>query len=257
MPEMEQPSFLFGTMHVKDQRAFRYQQQVYECIRQCDAFALEFDLREADAGATANMMDLPAGMSLQSLLRPKHYKKLRKIFKKSTGIDLAFFNHSQPILITNLLTESILSSDKAIVLDHQLWQYASQLEKLTLGIESFEEQMQILQQISIEDQLKSLVSAAKNFKRFRHQILRMTDLYAEGNIQKLHKSARKSLKGMRRLMLYDRNERMAERIALLAGEQSICVAIGAGHLAGKKGVLSLLKQRGACLRPIPLSPADN
>ncbi|MEM9919598.1 MAG: TraB/GumN family protein [Bacteroidota bacterium] len=249
-PGLEKPSYLFGTMHVKDQRAFHFQEEVYRCIDECDAFALEFDLKEANASATAEAMDLASGQKLSTLLSERHFAKLQKLFAKLTGMDLMLFDSSQPLLVTNLLTESILSKDRAVVLDHQLWQYATEQEKLTLGIESFEEQLAILGQIPLEIQLKSLISVAKNFKKFRKHILKMTALYEEGDIHKLHKSSRKSLKGLRKLMLYDRNERMAERIYRLASEQSVCAAIGAGHLGGKKGVVKLLKAQGCKLKPI-------
>jgi uncharacterized protein YbaP (TraB family) len=43
---------------------------------------------------------------------------------------------------------------------------------------------------------------------------------------------------------------MAERIIKLSADQSLFTAIGAGHLAGKKGVLRLLKKAGLKVVPI-------
>ena len=85
-----------------------------------------------------------------------------------------------------------------------------------------------------------------------YEIRKMTRQYEEANIQQLYKSVRKSAKGLRKLLLYNRNIIMADRIAEMAAEQSICVAIGAGHLGGSKGVLRLLKQRGLKLSPVQL-----
>lgn len=243
-------SYLFGTMHVKDDRAFRHQEKVYGAMDQCDAFATEFNLEEMAQNAGAGIMDLADGQSLAELLPPKAYKKVNKYFQKVTGLELSHFDNAQPILITNLISERILSEDNAMVLDHQLWEYARQQDKILLGIESFEEQMQILAKIPLDYQVKNLTWIAKNFKRFRRQLLKMTELYAEGNLQQLHKSAKKSLKGLRKLLLYDRNYIMAERIGAMIQEQTLCSAIGAGHLGGKKGVLRLLKQQGLVVKPV-------
>ena len=78
----------------------------------------------------------------------------------------------------------------------------------------------------------------------------MAALYEQADIQKLYKVARRSTKGSRRLLLFDRNVIMARRIADLSQEMTLCAAIGAGHLAGKKGVLQLLKSAGFAVKPV-------
>ena len=247
-----EPSYLFGTMHVRDQRAFYYKELVESKILECEAFAAEMNLEEIDQAAMANSMDLPDGQTLRLLLKPKNYKKIDKLFQSQMGIPLSHFDTSQPLLITNILTERLLNAEMPLSLDATLQQFARQNEKITLGIETFDEQLEILSKISLEYQLKSLIWIAKNFKRFRKQLLKMTDLYATADIQRLFQSAKKNAKGMRKALLYDRNTIMAERISKMAKEQSIFVAIGAGHLGGKKGVLRLLKLKGLKIKPVPL-----
>lgn len=249
-PGMPGPSYVFGTMHVKDQRAFYALEKVYECIRQCDSFATEFNLEEAMHKTGAELMDLPEGQLLSEILGPKLFKKMEKVFHKCTGHDLSFFETCQPILISNLISESILSKDMPHSLDQTLWNFARSQNKITLGVETFEEQIEILHKIPMEFQRKSLATIAKNFKAFRKQLLKMTALYMEADLNKLHRSARKSVGGMRKLMLYDRNVKMAERILRMAKEQTLFAAIGAGHLGGKKGVLRLFKQQG--IKPMPV-----
>jgi uncharacterized protein YbaP (TraB family) len=69
-------------------------------------------------------------------------------------------------------------------------------------------------------------------------------------VQQLYKMVKKNSKGMRPLMLYRRNEVMAERIGALVQEQRVFAAIGAAHLGGGKGVLRLLKKQGLTLHPV-------
>ena len=147
--DYKQPSYVFGTMHVKDARAFKYESIVLKKIEECDAFAAEFNLEEARLKANANSMDLPEGMQLDEMMSPKAYQRVRKMFQKQTGLELAFFNKSQPLVITNLLTESILSAEMPFSLDEHLFRHAKQLDKIRLGVETFEEQLEILKKISI------------------------------------------------------------------------------------------------------------
>ncbi len=246
------PSYVFGTMHVRDQRAFKYKELVENKILECDAFAAEMNLEEVDQMFMAESMDLPEGQTLSSVLKPKIYEKTDKIFQKVVGVPLSYFERSQPLLISNIITERLLSSDMPLSLDATLYQFAVQNEKITLGIESFQEQVEILGKISLDFQIRSLNWMAKNFKQFRKLLMKMTTDYETSDIQKLYKSTKKQAKGLRKVLLYNRNQLMAQRIADMAREQSIFVAIGAGHLGGQKGVLRLLKLQGFKLRPVLL-----
>ncbi|MEM6966393.1 MAG: TraB/GumN family protein [Bacteroidota bacterium] len=249
-PQFDGVSYLFGTMHVSDERAFRYVDIVKEKIDNCDAFALEFNLDAAALGITNEAMNLPAGTTLESLIPAKKFEKINKRFEGLTGYDLRMFNQSIPMQITNMMAGIVLSNDRLKSLDETLFQYAKEQDKLLLGIETFEEQLNILGKIPIENQLKSMLKVFKNFPKFRKQVIKMTQLYESGNITQLYKSTKKSIGGERQLLLYDRNEIMADRVSKMINEQTVVGAIGAAHLSGKKGVLRLLKRKGIQVKPV-------
>lgn len=243
-------SYLFGTMHVRDRRAFRLLSPVQECILSCEAFATEFHLEEATAQPDLHLLHLPPGQTLDQLVPPRRYVKLRRILHRATGLDLDRLRDKQPIIIANMVDEAMLMRDMPFALDEMLWLFARRHDKLLLGIETYQEQISVVQQISLQEQLKGLLTMSRHISRHRRHLLHMTDLYEEGNIQQLYQSARRGAQGLRKLMLYNRNVRMADRIAASAREQTTLFAIGAGHLAGGKGVLRLLKQRKLHLRPL-------
>ena len=247
-----EPSYVFGTMHVRDQRAFGFLEKVYAKIDACQSFATEFNLEEMNRQVTADTMDLPEGQSLPDLLSPKQYQKVDKVFQKVTGLPLDAFAHSRPFMITSLISEAVLSKDMPFSLDESLWRYAKEKEKVLLGLETYQQQIEIIKNLPIETQVKSLVSLARNFKKFRKQLLEMTESYAEADLQKLYQEARKNARGMRKILLYNRNVVMAEKIRDIMQEQSLCAAIGAGHLGGKRGVLRLLKGMGYRVKPVAL-----
>jgi uncharacterized protein YbaP (TraB family) len=114
------------------------------------------------------------------------------------------------------------------------------------------EQMKIIQDIPESLQVQMLLSIAKNVSRFRKQTLHLTNQYLEGNIQAVYTQSKKSAGVLRKILLYERNERMSNRIATYCATESIFVAIGAAHLAGQKGVLNLLKQKKIMVKPINL-----
>ncbi|MEN9609348.1 MAG: hypothetical protein RLZZ628_162 [Bacteroidota bacterium] len=246
----EKISYLIGTMHVRDARAFTYQNLFFQKILSCDAFATEFNLDEAAQNFSQSALMLPEGVQLKNLFTEKWYERITALFEEKVGSDLLPYDALRPILLVNILTEAILLKDAPQSLDETLWLFAKQNAKKLMGIETMQEQMDILQQMDVADQVKQVKDIARNFARFRKTLLRMTALYEEADIQALYETAKRSVKGNRKLLLYDRNERMAREIVDIHAQHSICAAVGAGHLAGKKGILRLLKLKGFNIQPV-------
>ena len=246
----EKPNYLIGTMHVRDARAFQFEQVFKTAIDNCEVFATEFNLDEAQSGAIEISMFLPEDQSLKTLMPNKLYEKTNAVLIKNMGTELSNFDRFKPIAITNFLTESLMSKDRWLSLDETLWEFARENGKILRGIENFEEQLSVLNKMTVEDQLKSLKETIKDLGSFKKQLAKMAQLYEQADIEKLYKSAKKSAKGGRKLLLYNRNYIMADRIEALAKSHTVCAAIGAGHLAGGKGVLRLLKQKGFVVKAI-------
>ena len=240
-------------MHVKDQRAFGALTVVEEKIEECDAFAAEFDFEEAKGFQPENQMQNPENQSLKNLFKPKKYDKIADFLEKQTGMDIAFFEHQKPFVIYQLITETLFHQDMPFALDRYLYEHAKTHNKILTGVETFAEQMAIMEKITFEQQAKMLYQTVKNFKNYRKQLNKLTRLYQEGKLQQLNKSARKGMGSLRKLLVDDRNYIMADRIAEMTAQQSTFVAIGAGHLGGKSGVLRILKLKNMKLKPIKVT----
>jgi len=264
-PGLPGTSYLFGTMHVRDLRAFDYKDLVCEKILYCDAFATEINLNQAEFLFGEQSMDLPEGQSLDSLFSPKKYAKIARFFHKTTGMPIQHFERAKPMMLTNFITSSFLNNDQPLSLDQFFWKFAEDENRILLGIETVEEQIDLMARIPIDYQAAALWSMVKNVSKFRKNLLKLSALYQEGNLAKILKSAKKSMGKLRKMMIYDRNEIMAHRIGLLISEQTLFAAVGAGHLGGKKGILKKLKSAGFRLKCIPnhpkysnqLAPEDN
>ena len=244
-PHLAPPSYLYGTMHVRDQKAFAYVDRIKQLIQSCEAFATEIDLTQQEVtNIPPNSFLIPDNQSLTALLTEKKYAKLKQIILKAFQLDLDHYQFTLPILTTNEIATSILSTDQHLPLDAFLSEYAKTIDKEMLGIESFQEHLEVLQKIPIEYQLKSLIQIGKNVTKYRKQILKWVDLYEKGMLQQLYLSSKKSLGKMKRVLLYDRNYLMTKRIDQIMKEKTLFCAIGAAHLPGEKGVLRLLKKEG-------------
>jgi uncharacterized protein len=240
----QSPSYLFGTMHLRSEAAFAHKAAVLEKIDACAAFATEFRLDDADEAKMTRYMNLPSGLLLETLLSPKKFVAVDAFLQQHLNLPLAAFNQSKPLVVSNLISASVFQNDMDLALDAYLYRYAKMKGKRLLGIETFDEQLEIMEKIPLEVQLKALKRTINNFAEHRAEMNELSDLYVQGKTKKLYRLAKKGAKGFRKIMLYDRNAIMAERIAALVREQTICVTIGAAHLEGQRGVLKLLKKQG-------------
>lgn len=240
-------SFVLGTMHVRDTRIFSVLPPIFSRILACQAFAAEYHLDEKPTGSSLLKQ---REYNWQPLLSLSKFSRLRRHLLRSVGVDLRQLTHLPPYFAVGVLSEQFLKSDMPCSLDEHLWNYAKGAGKLLRGVETLEEQIQVLAGIPLEVQLQMLVDCCRNIGRFRQHLLHLAALYEKQDAQQLYKVVKKNARGLRKVLLYQRNAVMAERIAAMAREQTTFSAIGAAHLGGCKGVLTLLKRQGLRVQPV-------
>jgi hypothetical protein len=243
-------SFLFGTMHVRDLRAFEWLESAQAQIANCEVFATEFDFEEIDPVVLQKALLLPEGQSLDVLLKPGVWKNLDRYARKKLGVSADNFRYQHPMSVSTALTAAFLSAEAPQSLDETLWEHARFLGKTTTGVETFADQLQTLETITLEQHVKSLTWLLKNFNRQKRRLKKMMHWYAAGDLQPLYQAAKKDAKGMRKVLIYRRNKNMAKRIEEISTAQSLFCAVGAGHLAGEKGLLRLLRKKGFTVKAV-------
>jgi len=242
-------SYLFGTMHVQDARAFAFVDKAKGCIEQCDEFFSEIRLDELMNERMLMAQRMPEGQSLKSLLGEKKFAKAEKVIAKSFNTSLSQLDGLLPMVVVNVLMVNTLSIDQAQHLDMTMYQYAHSLGKRLRGLATIEEHVSVLENIPLDMQRKQFLDLVRSPKKYKQKVAQMADEYAKGDIYNLYKSSKKSLGKLKRVMLYDRNISMADRIFENIETPSF-YAFGAGHLAGKEGIIRLLKNKGLKVKPI-------
>jgi len=250
-PESVYQSYVFGTMHLRGDEAYAHYQLALNAMDQCQALALEYNLDEGQQTPSSHYFELPEGQSLTDIVGEKKYKKMRKIFLKAFNVDLDFCKNMIPLIVINLISESVFSQERALPLDSQLWAEGVERGLRLSGVETFAAQMETLQKIPLSFQMKAIKSIASNVTRYRKNILALAKAYTKQDIHKLYKESKRSLGATKKVLLYNRNETMADSIWDQSKGQNVFFGIGAAHLAGQRGVLKLLKDRGLKLRAIP------
>jgi hypothetical protein len=144
--------------------------------------------------------------------------------------------------------------DPSGVLDIALARIAAEQGKPVHELESLEEQIEVFEGMTESDQVALLRYAVDNYERMPALIGRLIEAYLARDLAGLWRISEQSggdgaeAKRLRaiftRRLLEDRNIRMAERSEARLKEGGALIAVGALHLYGDAGILSLLERRG-------------
>lgn len=241
---LAQPSYLYGTIHVKEKRVFNFGDSLYSAIQRTDGLAIEVDPKEIAAFyATFNSMKDTTGF-IRQRLKPEDFQYVANIIRKKFKINpdsvtlLQFYKMQRQVRDSVLITRDEMPE----FMDLLLLDYARSLEKWTGGIEDIQDQRSIPQ----------LIQSATDLGVFRmekgetEEVLRkLTEIYLAQDLQAID-----TFWGRRNHELQRRNQKMARRIDSLMRIRTMCCLVGAAHLPGEKGVISYLRQRGFRVEPV-------
>lgn len=243
-PPKGRASILFGTMHVRDERAYQFCDVWYPYIRNADVYFGEMDL-----STPVPFYPLPL-YNLHQHFSPAAYAKMRKQLHKSFGLDIDRYAHLHPLMILSAISQHLMTSDHTVSLDEHLWTYAKNHNKEVRGLESVEEQLHLLHTVLVEPLYRQMMNISRNPSKVRRFTLKTLDLYSRGEIHALYQMTKSSMHSLRRTIIYDRNRLMAKRILSLDKECSYFISVGVGHFSGRAGILSLLRKGGWSVRPV-------
>ena len=244
-------------MHVKDYRIHQFAGLISTYIDDCHAFASEFHLDDFKAESQTDIGIMPEGKMISSMLTERQFHKLSGILKKAFGLNLIEFNRVYPLFIINILSEYVMVNSESIPLDTFLWQMAKSKNRKMLGLETIEDQYRIMNHISLPYQVKALKSIGANVSRFKSHIGKLISAYEEQKVKSLYLMSKKSLADQKTLLLYNRNQVMADTMMEeMKRHDSVFSAIGVAHLWGNSGVLALLKRAGCRVSPVKLRTSN-
>lgn len=257
-------SYLYGTMHVSNEKVIKLSDMAMDELDKCQVMAGELVLKESDM--MPMMMSLfMKDTTLEMLLSPSEYQIVHKKLEEKMGFMAAMLEKIKPVFISVMLSEqanndsekdgkktaSIFDktsdkSNKKQPLDMYLQEKAKDKGKEVVGLETVEEQLSAFNTITLKEQAKMLYETVISENKAEGQSLEgMLDLYYRQEIDSLYMLTNQALSSNSNdKLLIERNTNMADRMEKIMKEKSLFTAVGAAHLAGKTGLIDLLRKRG-------------
>lgn len=221
-----------------------------------ESLMLEFNPAEIKPDQIADLQKLPQSKRLSLKIPRRKYFRIRDKLKRFTGINIREFDLFPPLYTLNVIYAGFLTDKESFSMDFHLFQKAMRRKMPVTGLESVEDQTKIIKAIPLEQQISSLEDFSKRVDVHRKRILRSASLYRDQKIHELYRYNKNQMGPIRRQLIYERNFRMADKIEEQLREQTALIAVGAGHLSGRFGLIRLLKRCGYRLKPVKNIKSD-
>ncbi len=194
---------------------------------------------------------------LSDLLPPNRRALLDRLAAES-GVGPAM-QAMRPWLAAVVLTgQPLLKAgfDPALGVDTVLQAQAKAAGKQVAGVETMDQQMRLMaglpQGLAVKFLLSAMDDAAKGPALIDEIIRGWQSADTEALARTLSGELRKEAPDLYRIIFVDRNETFARAVeGFLAGDKTVLLVIGAGHLAGPDNVRDLLARRGIKVDRMP------
>lgn len=247
-----EPSYLYGTIHFSDPQVMCYCDSVELLLQKSELMMPEMMMGKNLSSTDLQLLMLPKHITLQSLIGKVDYNQLKRIVKSKFGYaSTLMLNRLKPVLAMSFI-ESPKPSN--ISMDQHLQKIAEKNNIPVKGLESMEEQMNALNSMPLDVQTKMLKESIHASKSVDLSLDSLIELYRSKNIDLIAQEAGDAFLKVdsttHTSILEKRNILMSERIFQQITQTATFIAIGAAHLGGEMGVLSLLAKKGIGIRAI-------
>lgn len=252
--DMAEPSYLYGTIHLICQADFNVADTTKAAFAEADKLIMELDMDDPSMMQTMQAKILhPEGLKISSGLTDAQAEKLDAFFKANMGVGLPAFDGMRPFVVSGMLMSAQLECGQPASFEGYFTQQAMLQEKHIEGLETVEFQFGIFEQIPHADQVQWLADALEDEAGAKAELQRMIDLYKAEDIDSLYGmfTEMEEYAEYKEVLLDQRNFAWQETLDQeLQEEGSEFIAVGAGHLGGKAGMINLLRERGYTVEPV-------
>jgi uncharacterized protein YbaP (TraB family) len=257
--EGDNPSYLYGSIHLADERLLTLPDIVMDAIEEVDVVYTETKLDQESQSWVVQFLRLPSGKTLYNLL-PEDVIDRVESYLNTKGLSTSLFaQYKIWFLTTNIVLLDELSNQmKYPSLDQYIWNTATSRGKITGGIETVEEQISVFDSFSIDEQIEMLTDTLDELEAIaitgENPINAMKEAYLDGNLEVLQDLLFSDYEendtldvNFKTRILTDRNINMTQRISKNITnnpDTQYFFTIGAGHYWGDYGIISLLENQG-------------
>ena len=261
--ELKKPSYIFGTIHIINKEDFFFPKLYRKKFDSCKKLVLEIDMKNQLMMAlqllkSAKMVN---DTTLHDLYTDEEYNAVKNYFDENLSkiapefekIGFQFFDSWKPMLLSSMMYD--LNSEATTSYEMELMEWAKDEKMKTDGLETVKFQASIFDSIPYQLQANLLLESIQEdeIEDTGEMMNALYIAYKSQNINKMYEMTSSEFGELQKyahIMLDDRNMRWIPIMEKMMMKEANFFAVGAGHLAGRKGVLQLLHEQGYTIEPI-------
>ena len=253
------PSWVFGTMHVSDERVTALPWPLVEVLTQVDSLSLELIIHDRMEDETQPYI-LPKGRRLRDIIGIRMFDRLANRLR-AYGITRKQLDRYKPWAAANILgpvsPEPARREAGMVFLDHYLQLIASERGARVFALETPKDQLDVFDGMPMRLQVDMLRHVLRTKRRGKNQFERMVGLYLKSDVEAILSVATATkvkipefARVFNERILDKRNKNMVKRMSPRLVEGNALIAVGAAHLPGRLGILNLLAEEGYTLAKV-------
>ena len=264
--------YLFGTIHVGDERSITAADQLMPVLERCDALAVEFDVvayQKDLQTAAQDMMRfmLTDGTTIEDHMPKELYDRAYALLDEA-GLFPGMMKNYNLAMWAQLTETAAIAARSDLDADHAmdvlLINRAYEKNIPVWDIESASYQMELLASLSDEASLLQIRTTLDSLDAYRVSLNLMYRLWLSGDKDTFWKlvsaetgasdaddPAAAEMAAFNRELIDERNAAMAEKAKeYLRSGKTVFFAVGAAHMANDTGIVALLKNAGYTVEEI-------
>jgi hypothetical protein len=253
-PLTNEKSYLFGTIHLIEKEFFQFPDFLKEKINQ--STNIIFETPYPNSTNIRSLMLIPNNENIFSYLNENEKNKILIWSAENLKMDenefLENYGNFKPFVLFQTITQ-LPFLDKSVSYEQEIYKIVKNSSKKIEGLETIEEQIELLDKIPLEIQKKQLFFAIDSTILSQKILREMQLAYKQQDLQKIEhwidiesKRSDFSIDDF----IFKRNKKWLTKIVSKINTNSTFIAVGAGHLSGEDGLINLLKKEGFKLKSI-------
>lgn len=256
---LTKPSYILGTFHAICPTDMVPLESLETYLSESDQLMMEIDMDDAaEMQSMTRGLMIPNGKTLRDYLSAEKFAKVDEMMKNFVGYSAENVKMIKPAMLMIMA----ITSPKAIgctptTYDLALMKEAIAKKKPVVGLETVASQIAVIDSKPIEKQAEDLYELAKDPEKGIGHLKKLMEVYKLRDADKLYDLTDDMMTTDRKFqtkLLDDRNRAWISKLETAFREKPTFVAVGAGHLGGKNGVIRLLRKKGYQVTPVMLGP---
>jgi uncharacterized protein YbaP (TraB family) len=251
---MARPSYLFGTFHLICKSDLPFGKNIDKALSAVNCLYMEMDMDNPDVmQGGMDMAMMKGNRKLNDLYTADEFVRVKKFLKDSVGIPFSMLQKMKPMSVEAMLYAKMLNCAVPTGVETELVIKAKKLKKEIYGFETASFQAAVLDSIPETTQAKNLLQIIDSMEQVKTYFNETLALYKSQQLDSLLKAASSydfGTDASMNTLLYNRNKNWVKQLKIIFKKQAVFIAVGAGHLPGKNGLIDLLRKEGYIVKPL-------